>query len=101
MTLQRVEVGLVSADEALVEFVAAVFELERLPAVRSGSGVVHRLEVPGTQIKVFLRGGLPPPNRSAPRLRDDASRSSWPGGVPLFPGKPAVSKSTPARFVVA
>jgi hypothetical protein len=47
VTLQRIEVGLVSADEALVEFFAAVFELERLPAVRSGSGVVHRLEAPG------------------------------------------------------
>ncbi|WP_328982791.1 hypothetical protein OG258_49190 [Streptomyces mirabilis] len=59
MTLQRVEVGLVSADEALVEFFAAVFELERLPAVRSGSGVVHRLEAPGTQIKVMVPSRRP------------------------------------------
>lgn len=59
VTLQRVEVGLVSADEALVEFVAAVFELERLPAVRSGSGVVHRLEAPGAQIKVMVPSRRP------------------------------------------
>lgn len=59
VTLQRVEVGLVSADEALVEFFAAVFELERLPAVRSGSGVVHRLEAPGTRIKVMVPARRP------------------------------------------
>ncbi|MFD8219794.1 VOC family protein [Streptomyces sp. NPDC059697] len=59
MTLQRVEVGLVSADEALVEFFAAVFELERLPVVGSGSGVVHRLAAPGTQIKVMVPSRRP------------------------------------------
>ncbi|MGF7236771.1 MAG: VOC family protein [Frankia sp.] len=54
MTLQRVEVGLVSADEALVEFFAEVFRLEQLPPITSGSGIVHRLQAPGTVIKVMV-----------------------------------------------
>ncbi|ONH26582.1 VOC family protein [Pseudofrankia asymbiotica] len=59
MGLQRVEIGLVSADEALVEFFAHVFGLERLPAVKSGSGVVHRLQAPGTVIKVMVPSAPP------------------------------------------
>lgn len=54
MTLQRIEVGLVSADESLAEFYAATFEMERLPAINAGPGVVHRLRTSEIVIKVMV-----------------------------------------------
>lgn len=59
MTLQRIEIGLVSADDILVEFYASVFELERLPVSESGSGVVHRLQAPGAVLKVMVPAQQP------------------------------------------
>lgn len=59
--VQRIEVGLVSADDALAEFYAAVFGMERLPAAQSRSGVVHRLQAPGTVIKVMIPSQPPAP----------------------------------------
>lgn len=54
MTLQRIEVGLVSADESLAEFYAATFEMERLPVTESRSGTLHRLLAAGAGIKVMV-----------------------------------------------
>jgi predicted enzyme related to lactoylglutathione lyase len=54
VAVQRVDVGLVSTDEALVDFYADVFELERLPPVTAGPGVVHRLRAPGMVLKVMV-----------------------------------------------
>ncbi|KPM54750.1 glyoxalase [Frankia sp. CcI49] len=54
MAVARVEVGLVSADDALATFYATVFELEQLPVIKSETGVVHRLQAPGTAIKVMV-----------------------------------------------
>jgi predicted enzyme related to lactoylglutathione lyase len=57
--VQQIEVGLVSADDSLAEFYAAVFGMERLPATQSRSGVVHRLQAPGTVIKVMVPSRTP------------------------------------------
>lgn len=62
--VQRIEVGLVSADTALVDFYAGVFALDPLPSVESGSGVVHRLAGPGTVIKVMVPSN--PPSSAEP-----------------------------------
>ncbi|MDT3445337.1 MULTISPECIES: VOC family protein [unclassified Pseudofrankia] len=61
MALQRVEIGLVSMDEALVDFFADVFELERLPPIGSGAGIVHRVQAPGVAIKVMVPSVPPSP----------------------------------------
>ena len=50
MSLQRFEVGLVSADGTLVDFLAEVFELEVLPAMSAGPGTLHRLQLPGDAV---------------------------------------------------
>jgi len=59
--VQHLEVGLVGADDALVDFYAAVFEMEKLPAMQAGPGVVHRLQGPGVVIKVMVPSEAPTP----------------------------------------
>jgi predicted enzyme related to lactoylglutathione lyase len=60
MALKRFEVGLVSADRSLVDFFAAVFELEELPAMPTGPGLLHRLQLPGGAIlKVMVPNEAP------------------------------------------
>jgi len=59
--VQRVEVGLVGADDSLVDFYAAVFEMEKLPAIKAGPGIVHRLQGPGVVIKVMVPSDPPAP----------------------------------------
>ncbi|MCK9901850.1 VOC family protein [Glutamicibacter sp. V16R2B1] len=54
MTVSRVEVGLVSTNEALVDFFITVFDLKRLPVITSGAGVLHPLQAPGVTIKVMV-----------------------------------------------
>lgn len=60
MTLFRFEVGLVSADRALVDFFAEVFELEPLPSMQAGPGTLHRLQLPGDAVlKVMVPNDAP------------------------------------------
>jgi predicted enzyme related to lactoylglutathione lyase len=59
MTVQRVEVGLVSPDTGLVDFLATVFDLERLPSYTTGQGELHRLQAPGAVIKVMVPNETP------------------------------------------
>ncbi len=54
MTLTRFEVGFVSTDRALVDFLAAVFELGELPPMEHRSGTLYRLQSPGTVLKVMV-----------------------------------------------
>jgi len=54
MTLSRFEVGIVSADRTIVDFLAEVFELAALPAMEFPTGTLHRLESPGAVIKVMV-----------------------------------------------
>lgn len=64
--LTRFEVGIVSADRALVDFLADVFGLEERPPADHGVGTLHRLESPGAVIKVMVP-------REAPKPRDGES----------------------------
>lgn len=54
MTVHRTEIGLVSSDDTLVKFFATVFDLEELPVITASSGLVYRLQGPGTAIKVMV-----------------------------------------------
>lgn len=54
VALQKLEIGLVSSSPALAEFYAAVLELEALPAIEAGPGVVHRVTGAGIVIKVMV-----------------------------------------------
>jgi catechol 2,3-dioxygenase-like lactoylglutathione lyase family enzyme len=60
MALQRFEVGLVSADRTLVDFLAEVFDLEELPTMTAGPGALHRLQLPGGAVlKVMVPNEKP------------------------------------------
>ena len=54
MAVRDVQIGLVSADAALVDFYAEVFGLERLSNADSATGTVYRLELPGTVLKIMV-----------------------------------------------
>jgi len=54
MPVRNVQIGLVSADTALVDFYAEVFGLERLPSADSATGTVHRLELASVVLKVMV-----------------------------------------------
>ncbi|WP_026342832.1 VOC family protein [Nocardia sp. BMG111209] len=54
MTVRQVEVGLVSADDSLVDFYAHAFGLRRVPASESRSGTLHRLQADGVSMKVMV-----------------------------------------------
>ena len=62
MSLERIEVGLVSADASLVDFLVGVFELERQAPTESSVGTVHKLVAAGAVIKVMVPND--PPRRS-------------------------------------
>jgi hypothetical protein len=59
VTLDRFEVGIVSADASAVDFLAAVFELERQVPTESPVGVLHKLDSPGAVIKVMVPNDPP------------------------------------------
>jgi predicted enzyme related to lactoylglutathione lyase len=61
MTLLRVDVGFVSGDRTLVDFLARVFELDELPSITLGPGTVCRLQAPGSVVKVMLPAEAPKP----------------------------------------
>lgn len=68
MAIRRFEVGLVSADRALVDFLADVFGLEALPATDYPVGTLHRLQSPGAVIKVMVPKQPPKPADGEPFL---------------------------------
>ena len=57
--LTRFEIGLVSADRTVVDFLADVFGLEELPPAEHSVGTLHRLRSPGAVIKVMVPRELP------------------------------------------
>jgi predicted enzyme related to lactoylglutathione lyase len=61
MTLLRVDVGFVSADRTLVDFLARVFELTELPSITLEPGTVCRLQAPASVVKVMLPADAPEP----------------------------------------
>jgi hypothetical protein len=54
MSLERIEVGLVSGDRALVDYLVEVFELDELPPSEQRVGTLYRLQAPGAVIKVMV-----------------------------------------------
>jgi len=68
MSVVRFEVGFVSADRALVDFLAGVFELEVLPPAVHPVGTLYRLRSPGAVIKVMVPSDLPKPADGEPFL---------------------------------
>ena len=77
--LTRFEVGLVSADRTLVDFLADVFELEALAPAVHPVGTLHRLASPGAVIKVMVPNETPKPADGAPFLAAKGIRylSMW------------------------
>lgn len=68
MSVTHFEVGLVSADRTLVDFLADVFELEALPPAVHPVGTLHRLRSPGAIIKVMVPSQPPRPTDGEPFL---------------------------------
>jgi predicted enzyme related to lactoylglutathione lyase len=68
VAIRRFEVGFVSADRALVDFLADVFGLEVLPATEFPVGTLHRLQSPGAVIKVMVPRQTPRPSDGEPFL---------------------------------
>jgi catechol 2,3-dioxygenase-like lactoylglutathione lyase family enzyme len=62
VTLDCFEVGMVSADAGVVDFLAAVFGLERQGAIETPVGTLHKLDSPGAVIKVMVPND--PPKRA-------------------------------------
>jgi predicted enzyme related to lactoylglutathione lyase len=61
MTLLRVDVGFVSADRTLVDFLCRVFELKELESITLEPGTICRLQAPGSIVKVMLPAETPDP----------------------------------------
>ena len=66
--LTRFEVGLVSADRTLVDFLAHVFELDALEPAVHPVGTLHRFASPGAVIKVMVPNEPPKPGDGGPFL---------------------------------
>ena len=64
MNLPSVEVGFVSSDYRLKDFLLTVFEFEPLSQIDLPIGTLHRLQGDGTVVKVFVPAEQPGP---APR----------------------------------
>jgi hypothetical protein len=54
MTVRSVEIGIVSADREIVEFLVNVFELEEMEPHHSPVGTVYKLRTSGTILKVLV-----------------------------------------------
>jgi predicted enzyme related to lactoylglutathione lyase len=54
MSVTSFEVGIVSADGALVEFLAEVFGFDVVEPMDNPAGTLHRLQSPGAVIKVMV-----------------------------------------------
>lgn len=65
MTLPSVEVGFVSSDSRLRDFLLTVFEFEPLSQIDLPIGTLHRLQGDGTVVKVFVPAEQPEPPQRA------------------------------------
>ena len=73
MTVQRVELGIVSASDGLVAFYRDVFGLNELEARDLPTGMVHRLGNSDAIVKVMVPRDAPsPPLPPAPQFWDRA-----------------------------
>jgi catechol 2,3-dioxygenase-like lactoylglutathione lyase family enzyme len=61
MTVRSVDIGFVSTDRSLVDFLAAVFELSELDPLEFPQGTVYRLAGPGGLVKVMVPATPPRP----------------------------------------
>ncbi len=61
MTVRSIDIGFVSADRRLADFLAVVFELDELEPLRFPQGTVHRLQGPGGIVKVMVPADPPAP----------------------------------------
>jgi len=59
---------MVSADAGVVDFLAAVFGLERQGAIETPVGTLHKLDSPGAVIKVMVPNDPPKPGAGEPFL---------------------------------
>lgn len=59
MTLRRIDIGFVSADRSLVDFLAEVFELDALPGLEATMGTIYKLGAPGSVIKIMVPNESP------------------------------------------
>jgi predicted enzyme related to lactoylglutathione lyase len=66
--LDRFEVGMVSADAGVVDFLAAVFGLERQAPSETPVGTLHKLDSPGAVIKVMVPRDPPKSGEGEPFL---------------------------------
>ena len=67
-SLTRFEVGIVSADRTIVDFLAEVFGLDEREPMDNPAGTLHRLESPGAVIKVMVPSEPPKPAEGEPFL---------------------------------
>jgi predicted enzyme related to lactoylglutathione lyase len=68
VTLDRFEVGIVSAEADVVDFLAAVFELARQPPSETPAGMLYKLDSPGAVIKVMVPNDPPENGAGEPFL---------------------------------
>ena len=67
-SLTRFEVGIVSADRTIVDFLAEVFGLDEREPMENPAGTLYRLESPGAVIKVMVPNEPPKPAEGEPFL---------------------------------
>jgi len=68
MDITRFEVGIVSANRQLVDFLIDVFALNEDPPLDTPAGTLHRLQSPGAVIKVMVPNDAPQPADGKPFL---------------------------------
>ncbi len=68
MSLTRFEVGIVSADRTIVDFLVEVFGLDEREPMDNPAGTLHRIESPGAVIKVMVPNEPPKPVDGEPFL---------------------------------
>ena len=72
MTVMSVDIGFVSATDALVAFYRNVFDLEPLEPRVFPDGTVHRLALGGGALKVMVPANLPADSPRTDRFWDQA-----------------------------
>jgi catechol 2,3-dioxygenase-like lactoylglutathione lyase family enzyme len=61
VSVERADIGLVSADRSLADFFARVFELEELDPIPGPDRTVYRLQLPNTILRVMVPTRPPSP----------------------------------------